>query len=39
MEHALRHQDKFSPSYSLHGPEYFIGAVVLCSLPLKQTLH
>lgn len=29
--------DKFSPSYSLHEPEYLTQAVVLTSLPLKQT--
>lgn len=31
--------DKFSPSYSLHEPEYLTQAVALTSLPLKQTLH
>lgn len=29
--------DKFSPSYSLHEPQYLTQAVVLTPLPLKQT--
>lgn len=37
MELLLVSADKFSPSYSLHEPEWLTQAVVLTSLPLKQT--